>query len=214
MPPRRPARNCELVRFYDAFRMLLTHGHFDHVGFARGLKASLQYADLGPWRRSEAGCPSLPIPPRAESGRVLLGTRSVLADPRTHDAGRRARSSRCRRRRGLRRWRPAAGARRPRVIHTPGHTSGQCALLLSDRGVLLSGDALVTLDPYTGRRGPRLVAPAATADSDLALSSLDRLVDCGARIVLPGHGKPWRSGADAAVAAARRAVVDAGDTGS
>ena len=203
-------------RFGDAppRAILLTHGHFDHVGFARGLKVSLgtpiwvHGADrtlaAHPYRyRPERNRVvftlghgrSLPI----LGGMVLAGAlavRGVEADELFGDGD------------------VLEVPGRPRVIHTPGHTAGQCALLLPDRGVLLSGDALVTLDPYTGRRGPRLVAPAATADSDLALASLGRLVDCGARIVLPGHGAAWRGGAEAAVVAARRAVVDAADPGS
>jgi glyoxylase-like metal-dependent hydrolase (beta-lactamase superfamily II) len=53
----------------------------------------------------------------------------------------------------------------PRVVACPGHTLGHCALHLPERDVLLAGDAIVTLDPYTALRGPRLVARAATADS-------------------------------------------------
>jgi hypothetical protein len=60
------------------------------------------------------------------------------------------------------------------------------------------------LDPYTGRRGPRLVARAATADTDRNLRSLDALAATGARTVLTGHGDPWREGIDLAVEQARR----------
>jgi glyoxylase-like metal-dependent hydrolase (beta-lactamase superfamily II) len=90
-------------------------------------------------------------------------------------------------------------------VFSPGHTYGHCALHLPDRDVLLVGDALVTLDPYTGRTGPRIVAGAATADSDLALRSLDALAGTGARLVLPGHGEPWRDGAPRAAELARAA---------
>jgi len=92
---------------------------------------------------------------------------------------------------------------RPRVVFTPGHTFGHCALHLADRDALLTGDALVTLDPYKGQRGPQIVAGAATADSGMALDALDALERTGASIVLPGHGEPWRAGITAAVAAAR-----------
>ena len=64
---------------------------------------------------------------------------------------------------------------RPRAVHTPGHTWGQSVFHLPDRDVLISGDALVTLDPYTGERGPRLVAPAATSDTGKAYAALDRI---------------------------------------
>ena len=40
-----------------------------------------------------------------------------------------------------------------RTIHVPGHTADGCALLLEDRGLLFSGDALVTLDVARGPRG-------------------------------------------------------------
>src|SRR5690349_10723297 len=52
----------------------------------------------------------------------------------------------------------------PEVVFTPGHSYGHCSLLLADRGAIIAGDALVMLDPYTGRRGPCIVAGAATAD--------------------------------------------------
>jgi glyoxylase-like metal-dependent hydrolase (beta-lactamase superfamily II) len=92
---------------------------------------------------------------------------------------------------------------RPRVVFTPGHTYGHCALHLPDRDVVLSGDALVTFNPYTAQVGPQVVSGAATADLDLAFESLDVLAETGASVVLPGHGEPWRHGAESAVAEAR-----------
>src|SRR5206468_1971888 len=32
---------------------------------------------------------------------------------------------------------------RPRLVHAPGHTAGNCAVILDDRGVAFVGDALV-----------------------------------------------------------------------
>lgn len=100
---------------------------------------------------------------------------------------------------------PVSG--RPAIVASPGHTLGHCALHLADRDVLLAGDALVMLDPYTGRTGPRLVARAATVDSDRNLASLDALSATGAKLVLTGHGEPWPAGVEAAVAAAKTAPV-------
>jgi glyoxylase-like metal-dependent hydrolase (beta-lactamase superfamily II) len=96
----------------------------------------------------------------------------------------------------------------PRVVPTPGHTYGHCALHLPDRDALLAGDAIVMLDPYTGKRGPRLVARAATAHSDRALASLDALAATGAGTVLTGHGDPFTGGAEQAAAQARAAGID------
>src|SRR3954453_19094725 len=92
---------------------------------------------------------------------------------------------------------PVPGA--PRVVFSPGHTLGHCALHFPDRDALIAGDAIVTLDPYTARRGPRLVARAATVDVERNLESLAALVETGARTVLPGHGDPWTGGIEAAV---------------
>jgi glyoxylase-like metal-dependent hydrolase (beta-lactamase superfamily II) len=74
----------------------------------------------------------------------------------------------------------------PRVVFTPGHTLGHCALHFPDRDVVIAGDAVVTLDPYTGRTGPRIIARAATADSERDLRSLDAVAAPAAGIVLVG----------------------------
>ena len=93
----------------------------------------------------------------------------------------------------------------PRVVFTPGHTLGHCALHFPDRDAVVSGDALVTLDPYTGATGPRIVAGAATADSERALRSLEALAQVEAGTVLTGHGEPWRGGTAEAARLARLA---------
>jgi len=63
----------------------------------------------------------------------------------------------------------------PRLIHAPGHTRGHCALLLEERSLLFSGDALVTLNMTRGREGPRIIRGPVTEDADVALASLDVL---------------------------------------
>jgi hypothetical protein len=61
------------------------------------------------------------------------------------------------------------------------------------------------LDPYTGRTGPCVVAGAATADSALALRSLDALSGLGAEVSLTGHGPAWRGSLGDAVERAKLA---------
>lgn len=49
---------------------------------------------------------------------------------------------------------------RPRAIHVPGHTAGECMLHPQGRSVVLNGDALVTPDLLTGEQvGPRAPYP-------------------------------------------------------
>jgi glyoxylase-like metal-dependent hydrolase (beta-lactamase superfamily II) len=94
-----------------------------------------------------------------------------------------------------------------RAVFTPGHTDGHMALHLPERDVLFAGDALVIRDPYTDREGPRLVARAATKDSERAYRSLDAIAATGAKTVLTGHGDAWTEGAAKAAQRAREADV-------
>jgi glyoxylase-like metal-dependent hydrolase (beta-lactamase superfamily II) len=93
----------------------------------------------------------------------------------------------------------------PEVLATPGHTLGHCSLNLPGRDAVIVGDALVTLDPYRGDRGAQIVSGAATADSERNLATLDALAETGASTLLTGHGEPWREGAQSAVRQARAA---------
>jgi glyoxylase-like metal-dependent hydrolase (beta-lactamase superfamily II) len=86
-----------------------------------------------------------------------------------------------------------------------GTPHGHCTLHLSSRDVIIAGDAVVTLDPYTGRRGPRIVAAVATADTQRNLDALDAIAHTNAGTVLLGHGNPWRASAAAIVEQARAA---------
>ncbi|MCX5215190.1 MBL fold metallo-hydrolase [Kitasatospora sp. NBC_00240] len=87
----------------------------------------------------------------------------------------------------------------------PGHTPGSTAYLWADRGLLVTGDALVTYDGLTGARGPRLVCRGFTHDAAAALASLDILGSLPGRLVLPGHGEPLDGGPATAARQARAA---------
>jgi glyoxylase-like metal-dependent hydrolase (beta-lactamase superfamily II) len=92
---------------------------------------------------------------------------------------------------------------RPRAIHTPGHTTGHCSLLLEDRGALIVGDLLCSLNPLTGGRGPQLMPSALNLSSAAMLDSLTRIEGLDVQTLLFGHGEPWTQGPGAAVEHAR-----------
>jgi glyoxylase-like metal-dependent hydrolase (beta-lactamase superfamily II) len=92
----------------------------------------------------------------------------------------------------------------PQAVALPGHTRGSVAYLFADRGLLFSGDALVTEDAFSGRTGPTIVSRCFTHDSQAALTALDRLDELAADLLLPGHGAPFADGIPNATAQARR----------
>jgi glyoxylase-like metal-dependent hydrolase (beta-lactamase superfamily II) len=188
----------------DVEAVVLTHAHFDHVGFAEkarselGVPVYVHENDVPltqhPWRYDHERPRSWYFATQVKALPMVaafIRNRAWLAPPIKqvvrYENG----------------TLPVPGA--PRVVFSPGHTLGHCALHFPERDVLIAGDAFVTLDPYTARRGPCIVAGAATADSERNLRSLDALAETGAGTVLVGHGDPWRGGVEDAVARARAA---------
>ncbi|WP_227497263.1 MBL fold metallo-hydrolase [Planctomonas psychrotolerans] len=189
----------------DVVAIALTHAHFDHLGFAAHASADLgvpiwthereEYIARHPYRYDHEKNRFLYplLHPRSLPILVRMAGAGALSVPGVT---------------GLHRWQPGDTVDipgRPHVVFSPGHTFGHSALFFPDRDALLTGDALVTLNPYTGSRGPQIVSGAATADSAEALRSLRALADTEAGTVLPGHGEPWRGGIEAAVAMAEDA---------
>jgi glyoxylase-like metal-dependent hydrolase (beta-lactamase superfamily II) len=79
----------------------------------------------------------------------------------------------------------------PRAVHLGGHTPGSTAFVIDELGVVFTGDNLVTLDPYSRRRGPQLMVCGVQHDEVGAAEALTKLAGLDVPTVLPGHGEPW-----------------------
>jgi glyoxylase-like metal-dependent hydrolase (beta-lactamase superfamily II) len=190
----------------DVDAVVLTHGHFDHMGFAERARREWRV----PVWAHERERPVTRHPWRYDHERSRLPYLRHVAFVKILAAMAGAGALRVKGAEEVRTY-GSEGALdvpgRPRIIFTPGHTHGHCALHFPDRGAAIVGDAFVMLDPYTGRAGPRVVARAATGDSATALASLDALAALDADTLFTGHGPAWRGRASEAVARAREAGV-------
>jgi glyoxylase-like metal-dependent hydrolase (beta-lactamase superfamily II) len=174
----------------DVSAVVLTHAHTDHVGFAEQLRSELdipvyvhrddvELATTGTafGSRDRAMLPYLRYPMTyrlmTEAARTGAMKPRPIGDVRTFADGNEL---------------PVPG--RITAIHTPGHTPGHCVFVAY--GTLMAGDAICTLNPLTGKRGPQLLPGPLNGDSDEAFAALDRLVGTGADVLLPGHGDPVR----------------------
>jgi glyoxylase-like metal-dependent hydrolase (beta-lactamase superfamily II) len=193
--------------------VIVTHHHVDHTGTAEKLRSLagatvLVHPGDAPIVRGERRSH---VPP----GFYRQSWRPSMARYLAHTVGA-----------GGARYRPVAAVRalpddgvldlpgRPRVIHTPGHTAGHCSIVLQQRGVLFSGDAMVNFDYATGATGLR--QHRFNDDRERALASLDRLEPLDVGTVLFGHGDPWKHGSRSAVESVRehaRRTRGSGDRG-
>ena len=140
----------------DVAALVLTHAHFDHVGFAEKARATLGVPvyvhendvplTRHPWRYDFERPRSLYLATQVRALPIVAGflkTRAFWPTPI----------------KAVERFASDAGTLAvpgsPRVVYAPGHTLGHCALHYPDRDALIAGDAIVMLDPYTARRGPR-----------------------------------------------------------
>jgi glyoxylase-like metal-dependent hydrolase (beta-lactamase superfamily II) len=181
--------------------VVLTHGHPDHVGFAErvrqaGAPVYVHAEDAEMTRtgkahkRERSMLPYLLKPPAwklvrafATGGRPrhVAQVTPLRADTELDVPG------------------------RPRVVFTPGHSPGHCAIVLADRGVVFTGDAMCSWNPLTGRLGPQIMPDGLQWSTERAMGSLRALEGLDAGTVLFGHGEPWTGGVAAAVTRAREA---------
>jgi glyoxylase-like metal-dependent hydrolase (beta-lactamase superfamily II) len=202
-----PAELAAMDRSLDDVRaVILTHAHSDHIGFAerirreRSVCVSVHPDDAALARgevkqvRDEHGPGYRGWSVRAIAGFAAfalthgmtkvtpIGEVGTFLDGATLDV-------------------PGA----PRVIHVPGHTAGSVAFHAPAHDAVFVGDAFVTRNVITGRRGPHF-STMFNADHRQAVASLARLDGLVAQHVLPGHGDAWSGGLEAALRAVRKSV--------
>jgi len=174
----------------DVKAVVLTHAHSDHIGFAEQLRTELSIPvyvhrddlELATTGKAFGKNDGSMLPylryPMAYKLMLELGRNGGAKPNRIGDVRVYADDNEV----------PVPG--RPHVVHTPGHTAGHCSLVAA--GVLFTGDALCTLNPLTGSRGPQLMPSAFNRSTPQALASLDYLVGTNASQLAPGHGEPVR----------------------
>jgi glyoxylase-like metal-dependent hydrolase (beta-lactamase superfamily II) len=168
--------------------IVLTHGHFDHAGAANELAQQWNvpvYASRYelPFLQGEA---AYPAPDTSVGGFygwlarfVTMPACNMQAELRTLPADLAAL--------GLGGW---------TCIATPGHTPGHIALFHAAEGVLLAGDACLTVNfqSWLGSltKWPRVSAPPApyTLDWEAARASVQALATLQPRTIASGHGVP------------------------
>jgi glyoxylase-like metal-dependent hydrolase (beta-lactamase superfamily II) len=171
--------------------IILTHGHFDHVG---ALEALLGIWDVPVY----AHALELPFltgrgdypPPDPTVGKGLMARMAPLFPERGIDLGRRVRE--------LPSNGEAPGMPGWRVIHTPGHAPGHISFFRATDRVLIAGDAVVTTRQESvfavATQKEELNGPPAyfTIDWDAAHRSVSALASLKPVIVTTGHGPTMR----------------------
>jgi glyoxylase-like metal-dependent hydrolase (beta-lactamase superfamily II) len=171
--------------------IVLTHGHFDHVGSLEALAAMWDVPVYAhplemPYLTGRANYP----PPDPSVGGGAMAWLSPLYSRAGIDIGRRARAL------------PDNGEV-PflpgwRWVHTPGHTPGHVSFFRDADRALIVGDAFVTTKQesfFAALFKPEVVhGPPAyfTIDWELARASVRRLAGLNPEVAATGHGVPMR----------------------
>lgn len=177
-------RNLERLsmRPTDIDFIIVTHGHWDHIGSAKEIKdasgAKIMISEEDSKLLEEA---RVVIPPAVTAwGKVLTflgkGISAAISFKPTHADALIQEEDLSLKPFGL----------DGKILKTPGHTEGSLSVLL-DTGQAFVGDLAMNGFPLT--RGPKY--PIFADDVARVKQSWDRLIEQGAKTVYPSHGRPF-----------------------
>lgn len=171
--------------------IILTHGHFDHVGSVAKLAEEWDVPIYShhlevPYLTGQSNYP----PPDPSVGGGLMATMSFLYPSSPINIWKRIKVL-------------PAGGKIPilpewKYVHTPGHAPGHISLFREGDGVLIAGDAFVTTHQESAISvmlqtraisGPPMYF---TSDWDAAKRSVMDLIDMAPKTAATGHGMPMR----------------------
>lgn len=169
----------------DVAAHALTHAHFDHYGASHGVCAALGV----PLWVGEHDASAVEV--GKQIGRIPGAGMRLLPAAKRHPVARR-----------LREGDEVAGFK---VLFTPGHSPGHVAYWRESDRVLVCGDVMWGMNPFTGQRGVREPFPVLSPDPKLNRESARRLAALEPELVAFGHGPPLRDAAAFASAVDRLA---------
>ncbi len=162
--------------------IVLTHGHWDHIGSAKeikeitGAKIAMHHQERH-WLESSLK----PMPPGVTMWGHIFGSIIKVFLPLIH-----IRATDVDVVLGDEELQLAEYGIQGKVVHTPGHSSGSVCVLLE------TGDAFVgdmAMNKFPLRLSPGL--PIFAEDWDLLIKSWKKLLDQGVKTIYPSHGEPF-----------------------